>query len=237
MSTILDTKNLSPRLLSYITALIIALANALLSLFVYSQWYTPFLVFGITFCIIFGLYYYTLQRFIYRKIKIIYKFIYQTKATKKEEFFYENILPQKSIDEVSEDVQKWATQRKDEIEMLRANEQFRKEFLMNLAHELRTPIFSVQGYVDTLLGGALEDLEVNRKFLTNASKSIDRLVRLVDDLDEISKLESGKIPVIQEAFGIQDLIKDVYEELSLKAKARDIQMLFKKGTERPIFVT
>src|SRR3984957_7339702 len=216
--SVLDTKNLSPRLLSFITAIIIATANALLSLFLHQSWYTPVFVFVITFVIIYWLYYYTLQRFIYRKIKIIYKFIYQMKATKKEEFFYENILPQKSIEEVSDDVQKWATQRKDEIEMLRANEQFRKEFLMNLAHELRTPIFSVQGYVDTLLGGALHDEEVNRKFLTNASKSIDRLVRLVDDLDEISKLESGKIPVIQESFSIQELIRDVYEELSLKAK-------------------
>jgi two-component system phosphate regulon sensor histidine kinase PhoR len=234
--SLLDAKNLSPRLLSYITALIIGTANALLSLLVYAKWYTPFLVFAITFGIIYGLYYYTLQRFIYRKIKIIYKFIYQTKATKKEEFFYENILPQKSIEEVSADVQKWAKQRKDEIEMLQANEQFRKEFLMNLAHELRTPIFSIQGYVDTLLGGALEDEEVNRKFLTNASKSIDRLVRLVDDLDEISKLESGKTPMIQESFVIQELIKDVYEELRLKAQAREIQLSFKKGTERPITV-
>lgn len=234
--SVLDTKNLSPRLLSFITALIIATANALLSLLLHQLWYVPLLVFAITFVVIYFLYYYTLQRFIYRKIKIIYKFIYQTKATKKEEFFYENILPQKSIEEVSRDVQKWATQRKDEIEMLKANEQFRKEFLMNLAHELRTPIFSVQGYVDTLLGGALEDKDVNRKFLNNASKSIDRLVRLVDDLDEISKLESGKIPVIQEAFPIQELIRDVYEEFSLKAKERDIHMSFKKGTERPIMV-
>ena len=234
--SVFDTKNLSPRPLSLITAVIIASANALLSLFLHQSWYVPIIIFIITFVIIYLLYYYTLQRFIYRKIKIIYKFIYQTKATKKEEFFYKNILPQKSIEEVSEDVQKWAMQRKDEIELLRANEQFRKEFLMNLAHELRTPIFSVQGYVDTLLGGALEDKEVNRKFLSNASKSIDRLVRLVDDLDEISKLESGKIPVIQESFMIQDLIKDVYEEFSLKAKEREIQLTFKKGTERPIYV-
>ena len=234
--SVLDTKNLSPRLLSSITAVLIATANALLSLLLHLSWYTPILVFIVTFIVIYGIYYYTLQRFIYRKIKIIYKFIYQIKATKKEEFFYKNILPQKSIDEVSEDVEKWATQRKDEIEVLQANEKFRKEFLMNLAHELRTPIFSIQGYVDTLLGGALEDKEVNRKFLSNASKSIDRLVRLVDDLDEISKLESGKIPLIQETFVIQDLIKDVYEELSLKAKERNTQLTFKKGTERPILV-
>jgi two-component system phosphate regulon sensor histidine kinase PhoR len=234
--SLLDTKNLSPRLLSFITAVIIGSANAIMSLFFSRDWFVSIVVFLITFVVIYGLYHYTLQRFIYRKIKIIYKFIYQTKATKKEEFFYEKILPQKSIEEVSADVQKWASQRKDEIELLRANEQFRKEFLMNLAHELRTPIFSVQGYVDTLLGGALEDEAVNRKFLNNASKAIDRLVRLVDDLDEISKLESGKIPLIQENFPIQELIKDVYEELSLKARERSVQLLFKKGTERPIMV-
>ncbi|HEY1031247.1 MAG TPA: ATP-binding protein [Flavipsychrobacter sp.] len=236
MSSVLKTKNLSPRLLSSITALIIATANALLSLLVRAEWYMPLIVFIVTFIIVYWLYYYTLQRFIYRKIKLIYKFIYQIKASKKEEFFYNNILPQKSIEEVSEDVQRWATQKKDEIEMLRANEQFRKEFLMNLAHELRTPVFTVQGYVDTLLNGALEDPNVNRKFLTNATKGIDRLVRLLDDLDEISKLESGRIPIIQESFCIQDLVKDVYEELSLKAKDKNIQLLIKKGTERTLDV-
>jgi two-component system phosphate regulon sensor histidine kinase PhoR len=232
--SVLGTKNPSPRLLSLFTALIISTVNALLSLTLQPHWYMPLIVFALTFIITYWLYHYTLQRFIYRKIKLIYKFIYQTKATKKEEFFYENILPRKSIEEVSFDVQRWADQKKDEIDMLRANEQFRKEFLMNLAHELRTPIFNVQGYVDTLLGGALEDENVNRKFLGNASKSIDRLVRLVDDLDEISKLESGRIPIIQESFVIQDLVKDVYEELSLQARDRNVQLVFKKGTERPI---
>jgi two-component system phosphate regulon sensor histidine kinase PhoR len=234
--SVFDTKNPSPRLLSFITALVISTVNALLSLTLQPHWYMPFIVFGLTFIITYWLYHYTMQRFIYRKIKLIYKFIYQTKATKKEEFFYENILPRKSIEEVSHDVQRWADQKKDEIDMLRANEQFRKEFLMNLAHELRTPIFNIQGYVDTLLGGALEDENVNRKFLGNASRSIDRLVRLVDDLDEISKLESGRIPIIQEHFVIQDLVKDVYEELSLQAKERNVTLELKKGTERPLEV-
>ncbi|MGN6567266.1 MAG: sensor histidine kinase, partial [Flavipsychrobacter sp.] len=138
--SLLDTKNLSPRLLSFITALIVSSVNALITLFLHPFWYMPIVVFVVTFIITYWLYYYTLQRFIYRKIKLIYKFIYQIKATKKEEFFYNNILPQKSIEEVSEDVQKWAMQRSIEIDMLKANEQFRKEFLMNLAHELRTPI-------------------------------------------------------------------------------------------------
>ena len=236
MSSFLDTKNASPRLLSSITATIISTVNATLSLILARDWYIPVLVFIITFIIIYWIYNYTLQHFIYRKIKLIYKFIYQTKATKKEEFFYNNILPRKSLDEVNLDVQKWATQKKDEIEMLQANEQFRKEFLMNLAHELRTPIFAAQGYVDTLAGGALNDPNVNLKFLQNASKSIDRLVSLVDDLDEISKLESGRIPIIQESFVIQDLVRDVYEEMAMKAKNKNIELHFKKGTERPITV-
>lgn len=207
-----------------------------MSLLLRPEWYVPLIVFGVTFVIIYYLYHYTLQRFIYRKIKLIYKFIYQTKATKKEEFFYETILPQKSIDEVSVDVARWANQKKDEIDMLRANEQFRKEFLMNLAHELRTPIFSVQGYVDTLLGGALEDPTVNKKFLSNAARSVERLARLVDDLDEISKLESGRIPIIQETFVMQDLIREVFEEMQLRAQEKNVQLEIKKGTERPISV-
>ena len=93
---------------------------------------------------------FVLERFIYRKIKLIYKFIYQTKATKKEETYYKYILPQKSIDEVREDVEAWAEENKQEIELLEKNEQFRKEFLQNLSHEFKTPIFAIQGYVDSL---------------------------------------------------------------------------------------
>lgn len=210
--------------------------NSLLSLLLRPQWHIALIVFMVTFGITYSLYYYTLQRFIYRKIKLIYKFIYQTKATKREEYFYKNVLPQKSIEDVREDVEQWATQRRDEIATLQANESFRKEFLMNLAHELRTPVFTIQGYVETLLGGALDDPQVNRKFLSNANKSIERLVLLLDDLGEISQLESGKIPIIQESFVIQDLVKDVFEELSLSAKTKNIQLRFKPGTERQLVV-
>ncbi|MEZ5015898.1 MAG: ATP-binding protein [Flavipsychrobacter sp.] len=234
--SIAGTKNITPRFLSLITATLLSTLNALFSLILRTEWYVPVSVFVVTFIISYWLYYYTLQRFIYRKIKLIYKFIYQTKATKKEAFFYNNILPQKSIEEVNEDVQKWAAQKKNEIELLRANEQFRKEFLSNLAHELRTPIFTVQGYIDILSDGAINDASVNTKFLSNASKGIDRLVRLVDDLGEISQLESGRIPLVQESFVIQELIKDVYEELSLKAKKKNIRLQLKKGTERPLSV-
>ncbi|MEP6951845.1 MAG: ATP-binding protein, partial [Ginsengibacter sp.] len=170
------------------------------------------------------------------KIKIIYKLIYQTKASKREEFYYKNILPQKSIEEVSEDVEQWAVQRKEEIEILRKNEDFRKEFLLNLSHELKTPIFAIQGYVDTLLNGALDNPEVNMKFLGNASKNIDRLVNLVDDLDEITKLESGEQLLYKQNFIVQDIIKEVFESLSIKADEKRIKCFIKKGCELPLTV-
>jgi two-component system phosphate regulon sensor histidine kinase PhoR len=167
---------------------------------------------------------------------LIYKFIYQTKASKREEFYYKNILPQKGIEEVSKDVQEWAEQRKAEIEMLQANETFRKEFLQNLSHELKTPIFAIQGYVDTLINGALENPEVNKKFLASTSRNIDRLVNLVSDLDEISKLESGEQLLIQENFVIQDLLKEAYESLSINSVQKDIKCIIKKGCEVPLTV-
>ncbi|WP_118953395.1 sensor histidine kinase [Taibaiella helva] len=233
---VIQSKNTSPAILSFFTALILAIFITLFTLFLRQPWYIDLIAFALTFIVAYTIYFYTLQYFIYRKIKLIYKFIYQTKATKREEFFYQNILPQKSIDEVRKDVERWAIEKRDEIEILQKNEQFRKEFLMNLAHELRTPIFTVQGYVHTLLNGAIDDPAVNRKFLSNATKGIQRLVQLADDLDQISKLESGKIPIVQESFVIQELVKDVYEEMMLKARDRGIDMQVKKGTEAAITV-
>jgi two-component system phosphate regulon sensor histidine kinase PhoR len=177
-----------------------------------------------------------LERFIYRKIKLIYKFIYQTKATRKEETYYKYVLPQKSIDEVREDVEAWAAKNEEEIELLRRNEQFRKEFLQNLSHEFKTPIFAIQGYVDTLLSGALSNPEVNKKFLEKTAKNVARLTHLLYDMDEISSLERGELVLYKENFLIQDLVKDVFESLSLKAEENNIHCSIKKGCEFPLTV-
>jgi two-component system phosphate regulon sensor histidine kinase PhoR len=179
---------------------------------------------------------FTLEKFIYRKIKLIYKLIYQTKASKREETYYKYILPQKSIDEVREDVESWGQQQKAEIEILRSNEAYRKEFLQNLAHEFKTPIFAIQGYVDTLLEGAVENPIVSKRFLENAARNIDRMVTLVNDLDEITKLESGEQPLNKKNFVIQDLIKEIYESLSIKTSRKNIKCSIKRGCEQAITV-
>ena len=158
----LNTKNVSPRKLSAFTSLILSVPISLGMFALHQSWQVLIISFIIIFVGSYALISFTLERFIYRKIKLIYKFIYQTKASKKEEIYYQYLLPQKSIDEVREDVEEWAGKQAEEIEGLRKNEQFRKEFLQNLAHEFKTPVFAIQGYVDTLLQGALENPEVNR---------------------------------------------------------------------------
>jgi two-component system phosphate regulon sensor histidine kinase PhoR len=232
----LSTKNLSPQQLSLYTAVILSIPISFGYYFMHPEWWVALIVFAIVFSGSFLLIKFTLERFIYRKIKLIYKFIYQTKASKREETYYKYILPKKSIDEVREDVEQWASMRSDEIETLRNNESYRKEFLQNLAHEFKTPIFAIQGYVDTLLDGAMENTELSKKFLQNAARNVERMVTLVSDLDEITKLESGAQPLNESHFIIQELIKDIYESLSIKTAKKNIKCSFKKGCEQPVSV-
>ncbi len=230
------TKNLSPQQLSAFTALVLSLPISVGVWILRPDWVIAVASLLITFLGSYFLIRFVLESFIYRKIKLIYKFIYQTKASKREETYYKYILPQKGIDEVRQDVEQWAEQRKAEIELLKTNEAYRKEFLQNLAHEFKTPIFAIQGYVDTLLNGALDNPDVRIRFLENAARNVERMVNLVEDLDEISKLESGQQPLYKENFIIQDLIRESFETLSIKTSARNIKCSIKKGCESPISV-
>ncbi|MFM7222068.1 MAG: sensor histidine kinase, partial [Bacteroidota bacterium] len=179
---------------------------------------------------------YLITEFVERKIKLIYKFIHQTKASKREEFYLNKLLPKQSIDEVGEEVLQWADQRKAEMEVLERNEAFRKEFLQNLSHEFKTPAFAIQGYLETLIAGASENPEVRTRFLNNAFKNTERLIHLISDLDEITRLESGKQELHQQQFIIQDLIVEVFETLSIKVESKNTQCLIKKGCEQPVVV-
>ncbi len=231
-----NNQHLTPVQIAAINAFTISMLVSIANYFFVKNIWISLATFAVLFIICYLLIRYFTEKFIYRHIKLIYKFIAQTKATKREEFFNKSLLPEKSLQEVSAEVEEWAEQKKQEIETLKNNEQYRKEFLQNLSHELKTPIFAVQGYVDTLLSGAMDKEEVARKFLLNTSKNIDRLVNLVGDLDEISKLESGEQLLFNQNFVIQELIVDVFESLSIKAAEKNIKTLIKKGTELPITV-
>lgn len=232
----LQGKNFSAQQIAALTAMPLAVIVAITGYLYHESWKIVIIAVTGFYILSYLLIAFMLRRFIYRKLKLIYKLIYQTKATKKEEFYYNNILPQKSIDEVREDVETWAENHKEEIELLRENEIFRKEFILNLSHELKTPIFAIQGYIDTLIHGAMENPEVSKKFLGNAAKNVTRLVNLINDLDEISKLESGEQLLYKENFVIQDLMEDVFETLSINAEEKQIKCYIKKGCELPLTV-
>lgn len=199
-------------------------------------WWKALLLGLVFFLCCWWLFYRSVEWFIYRHIKLIYKLIAQTKATKREEFYAENLLPRKTLEEVEQDVSDWASEYRVEIERLESNVQFRKEFLMNLAHEIKTPIFSVQGYIDTLMDGAIDDDKVRMNFLSGASKGIDRLAHLVSDIDVITKLESNRIPLVRSDFVVQELIRDIFEELAQKAEKKQMQLSIKKGCESPVLL-
>jgi two-component system phosphate regulon sensor histidine kinase PhoR len=232
----LRNKNISPVQMSLLITAGVSVPCGIMVFIITNAWKPSLIISGITAILSYSISYYLIEEFVYRKIKLIYKFISQTKATKREEFYAQELLPPKTIDEVGEEVERWAEERKVEIERLQNNEEFRREFLMNLAHELKTPIFSAQGYIETLIDGALQDPNVNQAFLQKAARGLDRLSDLVKDLDQISQIESNQVPISKQNFVIQDLIRDVYEEFSQKAAKKEIRLIIKKGCENDIYV-
>jgi len=123
-----------------------------------------------------------------------------------------------------------------EIESLKIREEFRKEFIGNVAHELKTPIFTIQGYVENLIDGAIDDNLVRDKFLNRAKISVERLIYIIKDLDMITKLESGTLNLDQDSFDIIELIKNTYDQLEIQAQKKDIKLIFNKLYSDPIIV-
>lgn len=229
-------KNLSPKQLAALTALLLSSIIGLSVFVLFSKWDLLLIYFAASFIIIYFIVYQILEYFIYRKIKLIYKLISSTKASKREEAYQKYILPQKGMDDVREDVEQWATQQNEQIQQLQSNEAFRKEFLQNLSHEIKTPIFSIQGYLEILADGAIEDITIADKYLKKSQANVQRLVQLINDIDIITNLEINKEPLLKQDFIIQDIIKDVINNLSIKLEKKNIQFNFKKGTEAPIHV-
>ena len=229
-------KNLSPKQLAALTALVIATLIALSIFMLFSNAKLCITYFIVSFISIYFLMGQLLEYFIYRKIKLIYKLISQTKASKREEAYQKYVLPQKGIDDVREDVEEWAAQKAKEIQDLQSNEAFRKEFLQNLSHEIKTPIFAIQGYLELLGDGAMDDAITGPKFVQQAQSNVQRLVQLLSDVDAITNLEINKDPILKQSFIIQDIISEAVNNLSVKWIKKNIQFQFKKGSESPIYV-
>jgi two-component system phosphate regulon sensor histidine kinase PhoR len=193
------------------------------------------LTFGLALAGVYFMVKYVVQEFVYEKIRLIYKTIHNLKTPKGE--LRKRLKEDADIlESVNSDVVSWAENQKQEIQSLRDQEEYRRDFLGNVSHELKTPIFNIQGYVHTLLDGGLEDEEINRKFLKRADKSVERLISVVEDLDVISRLESGRLELNIQKVNIVELAKDVMDLEEMKAESRNIRIRFNEKYEKPIYV-
>jgi two-component system phosphate regulon sensor histidine kinase PhoR len=180
--------------------------------------------------------YYVVDIYLRNRIKLVYKIIHQFKLSKSLKESIGDTLGDDPLAEMERQVKDYVVNNSRELEDLRKLEQFRKEFLGNLSHELKTPLFNIQGYVHTLLEGAMDDPKFARQFLERTSKSIERLSNLVDDLDAISRLERGEESIHKETFDIHQLVKDVYDSMELKAEKKNFSLSIKKESDKPFFV-
>ena len=171
------------------------------------------------------------EHFIYKRVKKIYDDVSLLETTS-----YVNQPVTTDMATLTKEVKKFARDKKLEIETLKIREEYRKEFLGNVSHELKTPLFTIQGYLLTLLDGAMDDKNIRKKYLERAEKGVERLIYIVKDLDMITKLEVGEINLDVTEFNIVDVIQNVFDLFEMKAANKNITLTFDTKYAKPILV-
>lgn len=174
---------------------------------------------------------YRVERFIYRRVKKIYDDVSLLESSS-----FRNKAITTDMATLTREVEKFARDKKIEIETLKIREEYRREFLGNVSHELKTPLFTVQGYILTLLDGAMNDKELRKKYLQRAEKGVERLIYIVQDLDMITKMEVGDLNITPTKFNIIEVIQNVFDLLEMKADKKGIMLMFDMKYIRPIMV-
>jgi two-component system phosphate regulon sensor histidine kinase PhoR len=175
---------------------------------------------------------YRVERFIYRRVKKIYD---DVSLLESSSFINQPITT--DMETLTREVKKFATDKKLEIETFKVREEYRREFLGNVSHELKTPLFTVQGYISTLLDGAMEDKVIRKRYLKRAEKGVERLIYIVEDLDMITKLEVGDLNLNYSEFDIVELIQNVFDLFEMKADKKKITLAFENYHILPNFVS
>ncbi len=222
-------KNLAPNTWILINSLSMVLILTVLYIFSCFLFYDHILILPLLimdagiFILSYIIYRYILEKFIYNKIKLIYKTIHTLKVPKGKK----NVdidMNQDIISQMNLQVETWAQERRTEIEELKKQEAYRREFLGDVSHELKTPLFNIQGYILTLLEGGLDDPEINKEYLIRSSKNIERMIAVIEDLEIISRLETGRFELDQVNFDIVALTHDVIDLLEAVAKKKNIRI-------------
>jgi two-component system phosphate regulon sensor histidine kinase PhoR len=181
-------------------------------------------------------FFYFIESFIYRKIKVIYKTIYDTKVNQEEKPNKQKIRKD-IIDFAESEVIEWKEKTAKEQKRQKKLEKYRKEFLGNVFHELKTPIFNIQGYLETLNEGGLKDDTINTKFLQKAITNVSRMAEIVDDLQMISNLEEGSFSLVEDKFDILKLANDTIDSLDIRVQSKNIKLCIKEGCDKSFMVS
>lgn len=229
-------KNSTPRQIALRASLTIVGATIGFLLIVYAlePGIMSWLSLGLTAMAVAGFSYYTvlmyLDRYIYRKIKLIYKTIHSQKVS--TEIKREGVdLDQPIIDDVEQEVEEWAANQRLQIDQYERFAEYRRRYVGDISHELKTPIFNIQGYLHTLLEGGYHDEKISMSFLKKAAKNVERLQTIVEDLSAISRLESGELILDTDVFDLKELTSEVLEEMDLKSKEMGVELGFKIGAD------
>jgi two-component system phosphate regulon sensor histidine kinase PhoR len=227
-------KNANPFALKY--AFYISLtATAVLLLIFFFAGLRPYWILALFFLLLFAIAFLSLragvENYVLRLIKNVYKEVSLLEGIR----FTGNSVST-DLESLTSDIEKFARGKKIEIETLKIREEYRKDFLGNVAHEMKTPLFTIQGYILTLLDGAMEDKKIRKKYLDRANKAVERLLYIVKDLDTITKLESGTQQVTKQPIDIIALIRSVFEMLEMKAEKKNISLIFDRPYLKEITV-
>jgi two-component system phosphate regulon sensor histidine kinase PhoR len=224
------------RVLVLICAAAVAVTLSIVNYYFRHSWYDVAITFLVTIITSFFVFYYLIEKYIYSKIKLIYKLIHNLKLGRDLRDALGEHISADPINDVEQEVKEWAKQKKIEIDELRTQEKFRRDFLSNISHEFKTPLFAIQGYIEAIQDDDFEDMDMVKDFLMKASRNVDRLSYLIKDLDEISKLETGEMAINYTKFKINDLVKEVFESMEMKAEQHKIKLVFKQKYDEPILV-
>jgi two-component system, OmpR family, phosphate regulon sensor histidine kinase PhoR len=215
----------------YITVFATAFVSILTLLFFTFSWqFCVVFAFSIAIFSFFVLQY-RAERFIYRGVKKIYDDVSLLEASTLRSHSITT-----DMNALTREVKKFATDKKLEIENLKVREEYRREFMGNVSHELKTPLFTVQGYLSTLLDGAMKDKDLRKKYIERAEKGVERLIYIVEDLDMISKLEMGDLNLDFSKFNIVEVIQNVFDLLEMSADKKNIILMFDRKHTLPINV-
>lgn len=197
-------------------------------------WWTWFVLVGVVFGVAFGLAWWAIEKFLHSKIKMLYRSIQGPERV--DGRMREVIKSRDVLGTVQKDVEEWASVKQREIQSLKEQANYRRDFIGNLAHELKTPIFNMQGYLLTLIEGGLDDPKINHDYLDRADKNLERLISLVEDLDSITKLESGRELLKFEKTNLVEICEEVFKLHTDRAEEKNITLRLDRKYEKPIWV-